>query len=58
LERVGRTLIMYGTGYAEFLASQSGRVEGYDVGEAGLAAAKLKLAQGRGGQASASGEAA
>jgi len=49
---------MYGTGYAEFLASQSGRVEGYDVGEAGLAAAKLKLAQGRGGQASASGEAA
>ncbi len=31
LERIGRNLVMYGTGYAEFLASQSGRVEGYVI---------------------------
>jgi hypothetical protein len=31
LERIGRNLVMYGAGYAEFLASRSGRVEGYQI---------------------------
>jgi hypothetical protein len=31
LERIGRNLVIYGTGYAEFLANQSGRVEGYTI---------------------------
>jgi hypothetical protein len=31
LERIGRTLIVFGAGFSAFLASQSGRVEGYEI---------------------------
>jgi hypothetical protein len=31
LERIGRNLVVFGSGFAEFLASQSGRVDGYVV---------------------------